>query len=250
MSPFSFRNHRFFLPTKISNGMNRLTRRFIATALLLTGLGALLAPGSVLAQNQPDQLYLGIQGGLAQSQFSGDGTDASSRQGFSGGVNLMYNLNEAFSVELKALYTERGADGVTASADPGTSSPAFNLEGDDFALDYYHFPLLAKITAPIEVVKVRLLAGPAVSFLNGATKNGDETRRNIQSEPPVTERFSFFDVSGIVGGEIAVPVPGSLNAEVAIEGGYQFGLPNIDNTQGFELNNRSFDGALTFRIPL
>ncbi|WP_263819854.1 porin family protein [Salinibacter sp.] len=230
--------------------MNRLTQKFIATAAFFIGIGVFLVPTSVLAQNQSDQLHLGVEGGLAQSQFTGDGTDASSYQGFSGGINFMYNLNEALSVEVKALYTESGADEVTASADPGTSSPAFNLDGDKFALDYYQFPILAKLTAPIEVVKIRALAGPAISFLDGATKNGEDTRRNVQSEPPVNRRFKFYDLSGVVGGEIAVPLSGLLNAEVAVEGRYQFGLPNIDNQQGFEIKNQSFNGALTFRIPL
>lgn len=230
--------------------MNRLTQSFIATSAFLISIGVFLTPTSVLAQNQSDQLYFGVEGGLAQSQFTGDGTDASSRQGFSGGINFMYNLNEALSVELKALYTESGADEVTASADPGTSSPAFNLNGDKLALDYYQFPILAKLTAPIDAVRVRALAGPAISFLEGATKNGDETQRNIQSEPPVDRRFKFYDLSGVVGGEIAVPLSGLSNAEVAIEGRYQFGLPDIDNQQGFELKSQSFSGALTFRIPL
>ena len=230
--------------------MNRLTQNFLATAAFLIGIGVFLAPTSMLAQNQSDQLHFGVEGGLAQSQFTGNGTDASSHQGFSGGINFMYNLNEALSGELKALYTEGGADEVTASADPGTSSPAFNLDGDEFTLDYYQFPILAKLTAPIDVVKIRALAGPAISFLDGATKNGDETQRNIQSEPPVNRRFKFYDLSGVVGGEIAVPLSGLLNAEVAVEGRYQFGLPNIDNQQGFEIKNQSFNGVLTFRIPL
>lgn len=230
--------------------MDTLTRRFIATVTVLIGLGFLLAPSSVMAQNSAGELYLGVEGGLAQSEFTGDVTDASSHQGGSGGVNVMYNINEALSVELKALYTQRGADGVTASADPGTSSPAFNLSDDDFTLDYYNFPLLVKLTAPIEAVKIRALAGPAISFLDAATKNGSEVRRNFEAQLPAKDRFLFYDISGVVGGEIAVPLPGLFDGEVAVEGTYTVGFPNIDNRPGFDISSQSIGGALTLRFPL
>lgn len=230
--------------------MDTLTRNFTATVILLIGTGFLMGPSSATAQNPADQLYLGVEGGLAQSQFTGDGTDASSHQGGSAGVNAMYNINGALSVELKALYTRRGADGVTASAKPGTSSPAFNLSDDDFTLDYFHFPLLVKLTAPIEAVRIRALGGPAISFLDGATKNGNEIRRNFEAELPAKDRFKFYDLSGVVGGEIAVPLPGLLDGEVAVEGRYTFGFPNIDNRPGFDVSTQSLSGALTVRFPL
>lgn len=230
--------------------MDTSTRSFIATVTFLVGLGFLLVPSSAMAQNPADALYLGVEGGLAQSQFTGDRTDASSHQGGSGGVNVMYNINEALSVELKFLYTQRGASEVTASSRPGTSSPAFNLSDDDFTLDYYNFPLLVKLTAPIEAVRIRALAGPVISFLDGATKNGNDIRRNTEADLPVEKRFKFYDLSGTIGGEIAVPLPGLLDGEVAVEGRYTVGFPNIDNRPGFDQSSQSISGALTVRFPL
>jgi hypothetical protein len=230
--------------------MTTLTRTLVATFVLLLGLAFMMGPPSATAQNQPGELSIGIQGGLTQSQLTGDGVNASSRQGYSGGVNFQYHINEALSVELGALYTERGADAVTASATANTSSPAFNYNDDQVTINYFDFPLLVKLTAPFEAVKVRAVAGPALSFLRSAEENGRSTQRSIESTPEVERRFLLYDFAGVVGGEIAVPLPGLVNGEVALDGRYTFGLDNIDQTQGFELKNRTLSGSLVFRFAI
>jgi hypothetical protein len=176
--------------------------------------------------------------------------EASSQRGFSGGVNLQYHVNEALSVELGAVYTERGAEDVSSSGAPNASSSAFNYTEDNLSIEYYDFPLLVKLTAPIEAVKVRALAGPSLSFLQSAEENGLDVQRGIESEPEVERRFLLYDLAGVVGGEIAVPLPGLVNGEVAIDGQYSFGLGNIDQTQGYELKNRTLSGSLIFRVAL
>ena len=231
--------------------MNTLTRNLAASFVFLVGAACLVAPPSATAQNQPGALYLGVQGGLAQSQLAGDRVEASSRQGFNGGVSFQYNVNEVLSVELGALYTRRGADNVTSSGAPNTSSPAFDYDDDRLTINYYDFPLLVKLTAPIEAVKVRALAGPALSFLASADENGDDIQRSIESTPAVERRFLLYDFAGVLGGEIALPLPsGFVDGEVAIDGRYTFGLDNIDQTQGFELRNRTMSGSLIFRFAI
>jgi hypothetical protein len=148
------------------------------------------------------------------------------------------------------VYTERGADGVTTSGAPNTSSPAFDYDDDRLSINYYDFPLLVKVTAPLEAVKLRAMAGPALSFVRSAEENGRSTQRNIESTPPVERRFLLYDFSGVVGGELAVPFPGVVNGEVALDGRYTFGLDNIDQTQGFELKNRTLSGSLIFRFAI
>ncbi|MFO8098686.1 MAG: porin family protein [Salinibacter sp.] len=230
--------------------MNTLTRILAGSLVFLFGAALVAAPPSAVAQNEPGELYLGVQGGLTQSQLAGDGVDASSRQGFSGGVNFMYHVNEVFSVELGALYTKRGADGVTVTGASNKSSPAFDYDDDEVAINYYDFPLLLKLTAPVEPVKVRLLAGPALSFLQSAKENDFNTQRSIESTPDVESRFLLYDLAGVVGGEIGMPLPGLTNGEVAVDGRYSFGFDNIDQTQGYELKNRSLSGSLILRFAL
>lgn len=230
--------------------MNTLTRTLVTSFAIFLGCAFVAAPHSATAQNEPGELSLGLHGGLAQSQFAGDGVDASSLQGFSGGIGFQYHVNEVFSVELGALYTQRGAEDVTASAAPNTSSPAFNYSEDRLTVNYYDFPLLLKITAPIEAVKIRALAGPALSFLRSASQNGNDVQRYTESAKPVENRFLLYDFAGVVGGEIAVPLPGLVNGEVAVDGRYSFGLDNVEQTQGFEFKNRTLSGSLIFRFAM
>lgn len=229
--------------------MNKLTQTLFVSLAALALAAFTLGPMPAQAQNEADEIYFGVQGGLAQTSYSGTGTDASSRQGFSGGVHVMYNINEALSAQLDVEYTERGATSITASGGNNVSD-AFDLSGDEFQVEYLSFPLLLKLTAPIEQVKVRAMAGPSISFLVDATQNGSDIQRNIQSQLPVTNRFLLYDVAGVVGGELAFPLPGLANSEIAVDGRYSFGLVNVDQTQGFELNNRSFSGSLLFRFQL
>lgn len=161
----------------------------------------------------------------------------------------MYNINEALSAEMDFEYIQRGADAVSATGGVSVSD-AFDLSDDEFTVDYLQFPVLLKLTAPIEQVKVRALAGPSVSFLVDAEQNGDSFQRAIQSELPVENRFLLYDISGVVGGELALPVPGLANSEVALDGRYTFGFINVDQTQGFEINNRALTGSLMFRFQI
>ncbi|MFB6272976.1 MAG: porin family protein [Salinibacter sp.] len=214
-------------------------------ALLVVG-SLVLVPRSTQAQNQPGALYVGLQGGISQSSFTGDGVSSNSRQGLTGGIHFMYNINEALSVEFDFLYTERGANSITAQGGPDVSD-AYDLAGDRMTIDYYDFPVLFKLTAPIEAVKVRAFVGPSISFLAGATENGNTVQKDLQSEVPVTDRFLLYDLGGVVGGEIAVPLPGVANGELAVDGRYTIGYSNVDQTQDFTLKNRSLSGSLVFR---
>lgn len=233
--------------------MDNLTRFSAAKRFLLTALGLFvittlaLLPTDAHAQNEPGALFIGAQGGIAQSSFEVEGGSSSSRQGFSGGIHFMYNINEALSAELDILYTRQGGDDVTASGGPNVSN-AFNLENDRMTVNYLRFPVIFKLTAPIEGVKVRALAGPSIDFLVGAKQNGSETQQALQSEAPVSTRFLLYDLAGVVGGEIALPVPGLRNTEIAVDGRYKFGFLNVDEEPEFVLKNRSFGGSLIFRV--
>lgn len=229
--------------------MNKLTQSLFATLTVFAFAVFFLSPTEVKAQNEPGRVYFGVQGGLAQSSFSGSGTESSGLQGYSAGAHFMYHINEVLSAEMDFLFTRRGADGVNAASGPNVSN-AYDLSDADVELTYYDFPLLLKLTAPIEQVNLRAMAGPAISFQTGATINGEEIQRQLQSEARVQNRFLLYDVFGVVGGEIALPVPGLAQSEVAIDGRYSFGLKNVEQTQDMEMKNRSLSGSLIFRFAL
>lgn len=224
-------------------------KRILCTPFSLVILALFsLAPLEAQAQEEPGTTYIGVSGGLAQSTFSGDGTSASSRQGFIGGAFAGYNFTSFFSVELQVLYAERGADDVSASGE-GNMSGALAYDGDRITLEYIEVPLLFKFTAPIENVKIRGFVGPSFDNVSSATINGQENLGQLQSNLKLEERLLFYDIGGIVGGEIAFPLPAIVD-EVALDGRYHFGFKNLDQFEGFNMENRSFRGTLSLRFDL
>jgi len=224
---------------------NTLQRTLLA---LLSGLLLALVPLTTQAQEEPGAFYIGVQGGLNQTTLEGETVTASSSQSnvHLGGF-FAYNVNEVFSVQLGASYIERGADGVTADGGPNESD-ALNLNDATVDLEYVEIPVLFKLTAPIDIVKVRGFAGPGLNLMTGAEINGRETLP-LQSNADVDTRFHFYDAFGILGGEIGIPIPGPVD-EFAIDGRYQFGLVDIDVNEGFDVKNQGFTGTASLRFAL
>lgn len=229
--------------------MNKLTQTFLGTLTAFALVAFTLGPVEAQAQNEAGAVYFGVQGGLTQSSVTGSGTESSSRQGYSGGFHVMYNFTEMLSAQMDFTFAQRGADELTASSGPNVSD-AYDLDNAELELQYYEFPLLLKVTAPIEGVKLRAIAGPAVSFQTGATLDGREVQRQLQSNARVQNRFLLYDLFGMVGGELALPIPGISDSEVALDGRYQFGFKNVEQTQDMEMQNRSFNASLMFRFAL
>lgn len=218
--------------------------------LLLFASALLFTPLATQAQDQAGQAYLGVRGGLSQPTLSGDAIgSADARSEAGGGIFVGHTVNEVFSVQLEALYSIRGAENVTATGGPNESD-ALDLSGADLSVKYLEMPVLFKLTAPISVVKIRGFAGPALGFQLGAQINGKDNYERLQSNPSVSSRFRFYDISGIVGGEIGVPVPGGFLDEVAVDGRYNIGLVDIDNNQGFHMKNEALSGTLSLRFNL
>jgi len=231
----------------LTNSMDHLKRILYTTFSLLALMALALAPvEEARAQEEPEAFYIGLSGGLNQSSFGN--VTATSRQGHTAGVSLSYNFNEVFSGELGVLRSRRGADGVSASGGQDRAD-ALDFEDDDIRIDYWHFPLVLKLTAPIEVVKIRGFAGPALDFIRTARINGEDSRPDIQPQQSAKKRFRPLDVEGVLGGEIAIPVP-SLVSEIALDGRYHFGLLDADKEQGFKMKNQTFSGTLTLRLQL
>jgi len=225
---------------------NILQRTFLAA--FLSGLLLAAAPLTTQAQDEPGTFYVGLQGGLNQTTLTGNAvTAASARSNPHVGALAAYNVNEAFSVQLGASYVQSGADGVDADGQP-SEPDALNLRGASVDLDYLEIPVLLKLIAPIEAVKVRGFAGPAFNFMTGASVDGRATLP-LQSNAPVEDRFLFYDASGILGGEIGIPLPGPVD-EFAIDGRYQFGLFDVDVNQGFHIKNQGFTGTASVRFAL
>ncbi|MCS3784577.1 porin family protein [Salinibacter ruber] len=229
--------------------MDRSTQLALLVLTLFALVPLSLLPHSAKAQPEPGSVHLGVRGGLTQSTFDVDQGSANSVSGFTGGLQVEYGINEALSVQLGFLYAERGADDITVQGGANTSD-AFDLESDQISATYLDFPVLFKLTAPINAVEVSVMAGPSINFVSDATLNGSSRQQALQSNAPVTNRMLLYDFAGVVGGEVAVPVPRLANVEVALDGRYSYGFKNIEQTQGFDFRNQGFNGSLIVRVEL
>lgn len=229
--------------------MDRSTRLSLPIFALFALASLLWASHPAQAQNDPGSVHVGLRGGIAQSSFNVDQGDASSTSGFTGGLQVGYAINRALSVQFGFLYSEKGAEDITAEGGPNRSD-AFDLDGDNLSTTYLDFPVLFKLTAPVDAVKISAMAGPSISFVTDATQNGNDQIRSVESNIPVTNRILLYDLAGIIGGEIALPVPGLSNIEAAIDGRYAFGFTNIEQTQGFDFQSRDLNGSLILRVGL
>jgi hypothetical protein len=189
----------------------------IATFALLLGLAL---PMSSQAQSPVD---LGVRGGLTQATFYGDDVNSNDfRPGFTGGVFLNYQVNDAFAVQPEVLYSRRGTKNHNSAA------------GNDIRV--------RQDVIEIAPVTPRLYVGPALGFVtNSELGNGNDA----------DDSFTDVDFSGVVGGEIAYALNKGPLSEIAVDGRYNLGLANLGDANNFEdVRTSAFTGTLSLRFDI
>jgi len=202
----------------------------IATLALLLGLAL---PMSSQAQSPVD---LGVRGGVTQATFYGDDVASNDfRPGFTGGVFLNYQVNDAFSVQPEVLYSRRGAKNHFSE----TTSP--DLEDVRVRQDVIEIPVLLKLSAPTAPVTPRLYVGPALGFITNSEVDGADA----------DDSFTDVDFSGVVGGEIAYALNKGPLGEIALDGRYNLGFTSLGDVGNFEdVSTSAFTGTLSLRFHL
>ncbi|MCS3859543.1 porin family protein [Salinibacter ruber] len=202
----------------------------IATLALLLGLAL---PMSSQAQSPVD---LGVRGGLTQATFYGDDVNSNDfRPGFTGGVFLNYQVNDAFSVQPEVLYSRRGAKNHFSE----TTSP--DLEDIRVRQDVIEIPVLLKLSAPTAPVTPRLYVGPALGFITNSEVDGADA----------DDSFTDVDFSGVVGGEIAYALNKGPLSEIAVDGRYNLGFTSLGDVGNFEdVSTSAFTGTLSLRFDI
>jgi len=209
------------------NTITKITAAFATFALLI----GFALPMTSQAQSPID---IGVRGGLTQAAFYGDDVSSNDfRPGFTGGVFLNYQVNEAFSIQPEVLYSVRGAKNHFNEA--GT------LQDVRVRQDVIEIPVLFKLSAPLSPITPRLYAGPALGFLTNSEVDGNEA----------DDAFGDVDFSGVVGGEIAFAVNKGPLSEIALDGRYNLGLVELGDVQGFEaVSTSAFTGTLSLSFNL
>jgi hypothetical protein len=202
----------------------------IATLALLLGLAL---PMTSQAQSPID---LGVRGGVTQATFYGDDVASNDfRPGFTGGVFLNYQVNDAFSVQPEVLYSRRGAKNHFSE----TTSP--DLEDVRVRQDVIEIPVLLKLSAPTAPVTPRLYVGPALGFITNSEVDGADA----------DDSFTDVDFSGVVGGEIAYALNKGPLGEIALDGRYNLGFTSLGDVGNFEdVSTSAFTGTLSLRFNL
>ena len=202
----------------------------IATLALLLGLAL---PMTSQAQSPID---LGVRGGVTQATFYGDDVASNDfRPGFTGGVFLNYQVNDAFSVQPEVLYSRRGAKNHFSE----TTSP--DLEDVRVRQDVIEIPVLLKLSAPTAPVTPRLYVGPALGFITNSEVDGADA----------DDSFTDVDFSGVVGGEIAYALNKGPLGEIALDGRYNLGFTSLGDVGNFEdVSTSAFTGTLSLRFDI
>jgi hypothetical protein len=200
----------------------------IATLALLVGL---VLPVSSQAQSAFD---IGVRGGVTQATYYGDDVASNDfRPGFTGGVFLTYQVNEAFSIQPEVLYSLRGAKDHFNEA--GT------LNDVRVSQDVIEIPVLFKLSAPLSPITPRIFAGPSIGFITNTSVNGVDA----------DDAFNDVDFGGVLGGEIAYQIGAGPLSEVALDGRYNVGFVDLGDLETFEsVSNSAFTGTMSLRFNI
>lgn len=213
-----------------------------ATIIALALAFGLFGAGQSAAQD----VTVGVKGGINIADISvsdddgGAETDTDTRSGFIGGGFLNIGLGDYLAIQPEFLYAQKGAKGIDEDVD---------LE---LKLDYFEIPVLIQLLIPIENSPVRptLYAGPAISFESKCELEGTQggTSVAIDCDEGDFDRKST-DFGAVFGGGLGFDVGQAL---VTIEGRYNLGLADINDTAGetTEFKNRAFSvmAGVGFRV--
>ncbi|HEV2180292.1 MAG TPA: porin family protein [Gemmatimonadaceae bacterium] len=200
-------------------------KRFVIVSAAALAFAA--ASHTATAQIATPKPTIGVLGGLNFSTLSGsDFSGVSNRTGFQAGLFLTLHMNQAWSIEPEALYTQEGA---TAS-------------GETAKMNYLQVPVLLRwdvmAKSPMHPF---FMAGPAAAFqvgcdlsASGQTASCDDLSQSGQSPQKKT-----FDVLGVAGAGLGFNVGAT---QMSVGARYSYGFS--DAFQNSDIKNRYFSVLL------
>ena len=197
--------------------------RSTSTVLVLLAILWIAIPSPASAQ-------VGVLVGLnsANIKFDPDPDfDSERRTGFVAGLSFNAPIQDVFSVELDALFSQKGTNFTI----PG------ELDGK-IKLNYVDIPVLGRINlAGSGPARVHLLIGPSFNF-KVSEKLEDEEGEVDEDE----DSFERFETALVIGGGVTV-------SRFRVDVRYGLGLSNIvkdDENEGFTAKNRVFSVLVGF----
>lgn len=211
-------------------------------------LGGAFIPSVATAQKSGD-MTIGVMAGVNYATVNQDPASSDVTFGYKVGLVaggfLGVQVNDVFSVEPQALYSQKG------SKVKGTGSNS-SLEGS-IRISYIEVPVLAKYWIPVSDSQVRpfVFAGPEVEFKVSCTAEGAilAVTGSTDCDKTGTEiKLKSTDFGATAGAGIQFKAG---NQNVRVDARYTLGLTNInDSGDSRDIKNRAFAATVGLGFPL
>ena len=193
----------------------RRSGAFIAAVLMVVSVAGPVFAGGVWT--------MGFKGGVATSDFHGSDVteNLGNRVGFAGGLYGQVDVSDRFGIRMEGLYHMKGVAEDSANASASVK------------LDYIEFPILLMGQIPAsDGATLSVFAGPVLAFNTSAKLEG--TVDGFTASVDIKDYIASFEF-GLAFGLGASFEAGS--ARITLDGRYQLGLTNVEDTGGAAPNS-------------
>ncbi len=210
--------------------------RFPLKAVLVTAF--LMTLPTVVAA----QVNVGFRGGLSLASLGGDDAeDLDSTKGLNIGGFVNVPLSDVVGLQFGASFVQKGTEETEAGV-------KFEL-----GIDYLEIPVLLTLSPRTTGnVGFNFFFGPAVAFKTGCSVSGSEGGVKVSvdcDDPDFEADLKSVDFGAMVGAGLDISV--TDNVSVVVEGFYNLGLTNIDDSgDDNNVKNRAFSllAGLSFSV--
>jgi hypothetical protein len=192
----------------------------------------------------------GIKGGFISSCIANEDNWSKPGAGFNVGLFASYYLSEELGVSFEPAFSRFRTNNIQILDLFSKSSPKLSTSylGDDgiiytneIAYDHHNLsfttldlPVLVNFKMNMGGMGIRFFAGPSLDFIlkskiisyRKEVVTGDQLHYEIASEEDITDRFEYYDFSGVAGIGVDLELePVDLNIDLS----YKQGFKNINN---------------------
>jgi hypothetical protein len=164
-----------------------------------------------------------------------------SRTGFAGGVFMNVSATPMLSVQVEALYTQKGGNGRAAITRNGTTFVGADVT---IELDYLEFPVLGMATFPAGPLDVSGFGGFSVGL--NTSSNAVVAIGGTSETIDIKSLVGGAELSGIVGLGLSFGV-GSFS--VVVDGRFEYSLKNINSAGTEDIRNGTYLLMVGAAIP-
>jgi hypothetical protein len=196
-------------------------------------------PAPVVAEEP--SMSLGVQGGMAISNFSTDAFPHGTRLGISLGANLEIPLASQWFLQPELMYLQKGV-----KVDAGWAITNLAFSDVTIRYDVIEIPILMKFKTKVwEGVLFEAFAGPSVGVAMGRTQSATPVGSSISNPPTdISAQYKMLDLGLHLG--LGAEFQMSDASAIYLNGRYVLGLNNISNPPGIATTS----GPISNRVVL